>query len=92
MFETMKNLNLSSIDVTIARDLKKELTEFIKTARVLKRDAKIAEKTAKQTARAEKRAAQIEALMQRIERLQNPVGYQKMRAARKPGVVKVTKG
>jgi glucose-6-phosphate-specific signal transduction histidine kinase len=92
MFETMKNLNLASIDVTVARDLKKELTEFIKAMNIQKRTLKKVAKEEKAAARAEKRAKQVEALMQRIERLQNPVGYQKMRAARKPGVVKVTKG
>ena len=86
------------LDVKGLRAFRKALGEVLKveteaakasrnTTRYLKAQAK-EQKAAERKAKKEK---QIAELLARLDRLQNPVGYAKMKAAKKPGPVKITK-
>ena len=69
----------------------KELREVIRVEREATKAAKLMIKSDKAAARKAKKEKQIAELLARIDRLQNPVGYAKMKAAKKPGPVKITK-
>ena len=69
----------------------KELREVIRVEREAAKCTKLMIKSDKAAARKAKKEKQIAELLARIDRLQNPVGYAKMKAAKKPGPVKITK-